>query len=489
MMTYRSFTLLISVLCGMLFAISVQAMPVSSVPYFFRANIMNPDGSTADRLLIGTIVNSLQGTSAVAVQGATTVVLQNTGYPNELSANLPYNSAQLGPWTITAINGLDTTTNTTNDLFGVQALPFVSNISISGDLLIPTMTWELPVTSVPYTRIRVRVVDFVGGALVFTSDPLPNNATTYTFPDGVLQQDRDYLVRVMLEEIRGSNLVNRSDRRVYYSTYSTPLTISRPDVYYFRRTIRQAGADDRDQILLDLISVTPSAGTTVTAKSLVDNNVNVPMNFAGCGIFPNEFFTIGPFPSTPNDIAIATGGFIITANNGGDQDQVTTHDIVGVQPLAFVENVNISGNPLAPTISWTLPAATAPFTKIHLRVTESDANGCIFFNFPSPDLSTTTTTYTIPAGKLKPGANYTIRIRLQDVPNGVLINSSEVRAPHSTVINSGDVTGDGNVNALDVVAVINHFLGIQNWPRADVNGDGNVNALDVVAVINTVLGL
>jgi len=53
----------------------------------------------------------------------------------------------------------------------------------------------------------------------------------------------------------------------------------------------------------------------------------------------------------------------------------------------------------------------------------------------------------------------------------------------------GDVNGDGNVNALDVVAVINAVLGIQPLPAADVNNDGAVNALDVVFVINQVLGL
>ncbi len=53
----------------------------------------------------------------------------------------------------------------------------------------------------------------------------------------------------------------------------------------------------------------------------------------------------------------------------------------------------------------------------------------------------------------------------------------------------GDVNGDSSVNALDVVAVINHFLGFQLWPQADVTGDGTVNALDVVFVINQALDL
>ena len=52
-----------------------------------------------------------------------------------------------------------------------------------------------------------------------------------------------------------------------------------------------------------------------------------------------------------------------------------------------------------------------------------------------------------------------------------------------------DVNGDGSLNALDVVAVINAVLGIQPLPAADVNRDGAFNALDVVSVINCVLGI
>ena len=58
-----------------------------------------------------------------------------------------------------------------------------------------------------------------------------------------------------------------------------------------------------------------------------------------------------------------------------------------------------------------------------------------------------------------------------------------------TALIPGDVNRDGVANALDVVAVINDFLGIQEWPNADVNNDGVVNALDVVFVINRVLGI
>ncbi|MFZ1643213.1 MAG: FG-GAP-like repeat-containing protein, partial [Candidatus Contendobacter sp.] len=150
----------------------------------------------------------------------------------DLAVGLPYNPSQVGSWTITAINGPDTTTHVTNDVAGVQALPVVSTINLSGSLLAPALTWVLPVTNVPYTRIRVRIQ--AGEAIVFTSSFLPVNTTTYTLPSGVLQLDRDYILRVMLEEGRNGNLVNRSDARVTYTTLANLLAglTSDGQIYY-----------------------------------------------------------------------------------------------------------------------------------------------------------------------------------------------------------------------------------------------------------------
>ncbi|MCP5127397.1 MAG: DUF4214 domain-containing protein [Gammaproteobacteria bacterium] len=384
-----------------------------------------------DLLLIGAIVNPVQNTSAVATQGATSIVLQDTGFrSDELSASAPYNPDQLGPWTVTAMNGLDTATSVTNDLFEVQALPFVSNINISGDLLMPMITWELPATGLPYTRIRVRVVDFAGGALVFTSDALPIDATAYALPSDVLQPDRDYMLRVMLEEVQGSALVNRSDTRVTYTTHQGPVTISDAEVYYFRRTVRQEGTADRDQIVLEA-TVKPALGTTVNATSLVDSNVNLNLDFDGCGIFPNDFFTGRPFANFSTDVA--TGGFTITAENSGVQDQVIKPGIDAPLPIAFVENVTLSGDALTPTLSWTLPVATAPYNYVEVRIDQFDANFCFLSIFSSSGLPTTTTTYTLPNGVLTPDhGGYQIRIRLNDVRDGLLVNRSEVRIPYST---------------------------------------------------------
>ena len=56
----------------------------------------------------------------------------------------------------------------------------------------------------------------------------------------------------------------------------------------------------------------------------------------------------------------------------------------------------------------------------------------------------------------------------------------------------GDVNGDGQVNVMDVTAVINHILGMTpdnfNMQAADVNSDGNINVMDVTGIINMILG-
>ena len=222
----------IGALLGMLFTISIQAAPVSFTPYFFRTHIMHSDRNTENLLAIGAnSVTPMQNTSATATQGAMNVALTTFG-ASELGVRLPYNPDQVGSWTITAINGPDTTTHVTNDVAGVQALPFVSNINLSGSLLAPILTWVLPVTSVPYTRIRIRIQ--AGGAIVFTSNFLPVNTTTYTLPSGVLQLDRDYILRIMLEEGRNGNLVNRSDVLVAYMTLANLLAglTSTGQIYY-----------------------------------------------------------------------------------------------------------------------------------------------------------------------------------------------------------------------------------------------------------------
>ena len=54
----------------------------------------------------------------------------------------------------------------------------------------------------------------------------------------------------------------------------------------------------------------------------------------------------------------------------------------------------------------------------------------------------------------------------------------------------GDANGDGEMNALDIVIIVNYIFGetpdVFFFDNADVNGDGEINALDIVAIINLI---
>ena len=52
----------------------------------------------------------------------------------------------------------------------------------------------------------------------------------------------------------------------------------------------------------------------------------------------------------------------------------------------------------------------------------------------------------------------------------------------------GDLDGDGAVNILDIVILVNMILGVESISgSADLNGDGTVNILDVVVLIGLIL--
>jgi hypothetical protein len=53
---------------------------------------------------------------------------------------------------------------------------------------------------------------------------------------------------------------------------------------------------------------------------------------------------------------------------------------------------------------------------------------------------------------------------------------------------SGDLNGDGTLNVLDVVVMVNLVLSGDCISSADMNGDNNCNVLDVVILVNLILG-
>ena len=51
----------------------------------------------------------------------------------------------------------------------------------------------------------------------------------------------------------------------------------------------------------------------------------------------------------------------------------------------------------------------------------------------------------------------------------------------------GDINGDGQLNVLDLVMLVNVILSDENLDAGDINNDGNINILDVVILANIIL--
>ncbi|UCE19262.1 MAG: T9SS type A sorting domain-containing protein [Gemmatimonadota bacterium] len=58
---------------------------------------------------------------------------------------------------------------------------------------------------------------------------------------------------------------------------------------------------------------------------------------------------------------------------------------------------------------------------------------------------------------------------------------------------TGDINGDGSIDVLDIVVVVNHILGTQTLTgealdRANCNGDDVIDILDALSIVNVILG-
>ncbi len=160
----------------------------------------------------------------------------------------------------------------------------------------------------------------------------------------------------------------------------------------------------------------------------------------------------------PNGTPITPGNFLSTGGTVRQKPDITAADGVSTATPGFDPFFGTSAAaPHAAAIAALMLSTNGSLTPAQIRQ------------------KLTSTTWDIEA----PGVD-------RDSGAGILNAYAAVQAALPTTI-PGDINGDGNLNALDVVAVINAALGLQTWPSADVNGDHVVNVLDVVAVINLVL--
>ena len=78
--------------------------------------------------------------------------------------------------------------------------------------------------------------------------------------------------------------------------------------------------------------------------------------------------------------------------------------------------------------------------------------------------------------------------RNADYTKEYILGSMEVEAKYYPMELKGDLTGDDEVNGMDLVALVNMIMGQQTQSAgADINGDGEMNGMDYVALVNIIM--
>ena len=91
------------------------------------------------------------------------------------------------------------------------------------------------------------------------------------------------------------------------------------------------------------------------------------------------------------------------------------------------------------------------------------------------------------------GLEYTFDNKYPDASSHLQDQSALfITTRNTTVLTSGDINQDDEINILDIVMVINHILVVEELDSigefvADMDGNGSINILDVILMINIIL--
>jgi PEP-CTERM motif len=210
-----------------------QAAPTIQSTFFYTdhwgPNVAFPS-LNGEYLHLFTTVNSLDApadVSAVATQGDlvrplffyTTPILAEKNFERFLT-----NLTLTGPWDLAVTD----TTGSTNGVFPAivdpELLPLMRDVQIAPGGLTPTVSWTLPdLTGFDVDGIRFRATVASTSAQTFQSGLLDPLTTSFTLPAGVLTAGVEYEFRILLDDLDGNRLENRSQTSSPLYTAAAPI--------------------------------------------------------------------------------------------------------------------------------------------------------------------------------------------------------------------------------------------------------------------------
>jgi hypothetical protein len=205
-------------------------------------------------------------------------------------------------------------------------------------------------------------------------------------------------------------------------------------------------------------SVTPSTGTTVTATQGT-NTYNVPFIGGPTAANPDEFSRLLPLNSS------LTGPWTLTAQNPGlTSGSADTPSLTVLTPPPLATGVTLSGNKLAPTITWSdLSGSSATAQTVYVfDLSPGSPPEAIY---KGPALSPGVKTYTIPTGIMTAGSSYSISVQSDINSNGL----SGILEARSRSYSAAFVATTGTFPQPIVLPTVSSSLSVYNGPIFEFN--------------------
>ena len=203
----------------------------------------------------------------------------------------------------------------------------------------------------------------------------------------------------------------------------------------------------------------------------------------------------------------ADGGIWVVQNRSAGQNNSSYPSLIYVNSEGtIVYNSGVSDNPIHEHLTGTQYAAGA-FNADGTELVVNQPDGTLKFFAVSYDASGVPSLdykyeYKAGVGNLVAQINYDYagnlfvsggKLAILSMPTEDNQNTTPAKKELIVVkskANNGDVNGDGDINVIDITALIDVIMNDDTTnPRADVNGDGDINVIDITALIDIIMNM
>jgi hypothetical protein len=452
-----------------------EMIPLSSSinnnrPYFVHASVLNQHGSdgTFRTMLYANVVDP-DGTLPGSITSFTVTGpggFSHTFQPGDFSGIYisSVGNRPLGGIYEFTLTDEDGNSAVTYDYVTAQDVPLVdiNSLQASGDPLAPNLSWAAPVDMDQSLYYRAAIYD-ESGQRVWWSNRSQNTWTNVE--PGILQNGVSYQWNVWATDDK--RFVHESNRSI---TDRKDLVIDDPDTQPYFRWATVYKNQESGQLYTDLV-VQIEDPNGILPDDIVSLTVDGPGDFSHT-FQPQDYIPGANVYSSMIQSAPSEGVYTFTVVDNEGNSSVTYDYLSAVPYIPSVEksSILISGNPMAPTVSW--GGISGYPGRLYYRIRVEDLEGNVIYRSGrGPD-----TVQTIPDGIIEKNTFYQVIVQAYDHPDHVIYNSASNSYP--VFINrhigiSGQVFGGESAGGKVYVIAVSDILTLPPVAQTEADDQGN----------------